>query len=571
MLGRWAYVGLSSCALLVLWNRPGTQPALALFVLALYVAVTLGAQGWLVRHPRDRVVKRALDVIDGLSVGTAAALSGGLDSPVRLLLYPHVVAVSTRGGIVRAVAVGVLDAAILLLLARWTPRPASGALDATALLACAAMAGATSSHLQKVRARLAAANARLSGENLQLSDSVAAAEAGLQQQDRAIALLRDSEERYRRLIERIQDGVLIIQDRRVAYANDVFTRMVGIPKQELHGKDLRDLVPPVDRDDLEKRYRSWQRSQAVSGELETRVNTAGGTALLVSVRAGSLKYEGRRSVVATVRDITRERRLEDETRSHLAELTRANQRLEELDRLRLEYLRNVSHEFRSPLTVLRGYVEYVRDLGSTSPEALAEPARVMLESCDRLIDLVDTLLEVGRVEQDGAEDTLQIQALDLVEAATHAVDPLRPLASKRGVRLVLDFPPAPLGLEADAGLLQLLVRKLVDNALNHSPAGAPVMVRGRAIGSAALILEVEDRGKGIPERHLTRIFDKFYTVDGGLDRRLGGTGVGLYLVREIARLHHGEVCVESRLGHGSRFSVRLPTARSRTLVEANVS
>src|SRR6185369_8239111 len=106
-------------------------------------------------------------------------------------------------------------------------------------------------------------------------------------------------------------------------------------------------------------------------------------------------------------------------------------------------------------------------------------------------------------------------------------------------------------------LLQQVVRKLVDNAVRYNRAGGRASVRGRLL-ETELLLEFEDAGIGIAAEHLPRIFEKFYTVDGGLDRRAGGAGVGLYLVREIVRLHGGRVDVESRPGQGSLFSVRLP-------------
>jgi two-component system phosphate regulon sensor histidine kinase PhoR len=133
---------------------------------------------------------------------------------------------------------------------------------------------------------------------------------------------------------------------------------------------------------------------------------------------------------------------------------------------------------------------------------------------------------------------------------------LRLAAQKKNVAVHLDF-PTPVCLEGDGNLLHQVVRKLVDNAVKYSPAGARVLVRGRTEGED-VALEVEDFGVGIPPEHLPRIFEKFYMVDGSISRRVGGTGVGLYLVREIVRLHHGSVAVRSNPGQGSVFSVRLP-------------
>jgi signal transduction histidine kinase len=251
-------------------------------------------------------------------------------------------------------------------------------------------------------------------------------------------------------------------------------------------------------------------------------------------------------------------RLFEEARANLARVSEANRRLEELDRLREQYLRNVSHEFRTPLTVIKGYAEYLTEAGPSEPGALRDVMRVITDSCDRVIDMVDTLLEVSRLEQ-GGEPVLALASVDLGEVARAAAEALGRTAEKKGVRLVLELPGQPLRLQADTGLLQHLARKLLDNAVKYSAAGSAVVVRARLAGGA-VELEVEDAGIGIASEHLPHIFEKFYMVDGGIARRLGGAGVGLYLVREIVRLHHGQVDVRSQPGKGTVFSVSLPKA-----------
>lgn len=521
-----------------------------------------------------------------------------------------------------------------------------------------------------------------------------------------LSQLQESEERYRRLLGRIQDGVVIIQDGRLVYANEVFARMVGDPEGTFLGGEFLDLVVPEDRPEIAERYRAWEESLGVSGSLEAHIRTRAGETLLVVVRAGGVEQQGRRSVIATVRDITLQRRMEREVRehagrlaalneiadavnenltiedifavaanethrlvpcdmvtftlpgdeglevvavgegetrrlsvdraavawvleaprlwvrgggeppSHCAELLAdpdvaamatvplrskdrvigsfnlgrrsplpfcgddlraiepvarhiaialgnarlledvriANRRLSELDRRRREYLRNVSHEFRTPLTVIKGYAEFLLASASTAQQGML---KALLESCDRVIDLVETLIEVSRIEQGGAEGTLDVRRLDLREVAEMSVEALRGQAARKGIEVQLEFAGADFRLEADGGLLQQVVMKLVDNALKYSPPGARVCVRART-GEEDMRLEVEDTGIGIPAEHLPRIFEKFYVVDGSIARRVGGTGVGLYLVREIVRLHRGSVEVKSLPGEGSLFSVRLP-------------
>jgi signal transduction histidine kinase len=248
-------------------------------------------------------------------------------------------------------------------------------------------------------------------------------------------------------------------------------------------------------------------------------------------------------------------RLFEEARANLQQVVEANRRLEELDRLRREYLRNVSHEFRTPLTVIKGYAEFLLEADITGPQQ--DMMRVIVESCDRVIDLVETLIEVSRIEQGEAERALNVCRLDLREIAENSVEALRWFAARKKISVELDFAGADFRLEADGGLLQQMVKKLLDNALKYSPPGARVMVRARP-GEEEMRLEVEDSGIGIAPEHLPRIFEKFYMVDGSISRRVGGTGVGLYLVREIVRLHRGSVDVKSLPGEGSVFSVRLP-------------
>jgi two-component system phosphate regulon sensor histidine kinase PhoR len=175
-----------------------------------------------------------------------------------------------------------------------------------------------------------------------------------------------------------------------------------------------------------------------------------------------------------------------------------------------------------------------------------------------VIDMVDTLIDVSRIEQENARHALEMATLDLEEVTAAAVESLRPAAERKNVALHLEL-AGPLRLTGDRGLLQQAVRKLVDNAVKYSAPGGRVVLRGRE-DAGAVALEVEDFGIGIAAEHVSRIFEKFYMVDGGVSRRAGGTGVGLYLVREIVRLHDGTVEVHSRPGQGTRFSVRLPRA-----------
>ncbi|HWX24826.1 MAG TPA: PAS domain S-box protein, partial [Vicinamibacteria bacterium] len=327
VVNRWISLGCGAVCLALLWGDPRTQRTPTLLVAGLYGLYNLAAAAWsfFVRRPWSTGAKITQNVVDALAVGGAAYWTGGLRSPFWLLLYPHVVAVSVRGGLRYAMVMGIVDAGIVTVLAYLTPGHPLGALHALVLLWCAFLGGLMGAYLRRIHAGLTQANLDLSEKNEELHATVMAHEFALGEQERAFLGLRESEERYRRLLESIQEGVLIIQEGRIVRANPVFSEMMGDTPQGLEGVDFVDLVPPEDRAELLVKYQRWEQSQAGAGGLESRVRTRKGDLLLVSLRAGSVEFQGRRSVIATIRDITRERRAEQEVKAHAERLGAINE------------------------------------------------------------------------------------------------------------------------------------------------------------------------------------------------------------------------------------------------------
>lgn len=623
-LTRWASL-LASLAWFLVFNSDSVlQRRLALGLAASYAVFNAWSQWRQRRDPRLRWLRWTHDVVDALCLFGGAALTGGTRSAVALVFYPHLVSVAVRGGLRYAVTMGALDAGLLLVLAQWTPADPLGRLHALALLWCALMAGTASAHVHEMQARVRAANRELSTANERLAGSVALSESAQQQQALALDLLRASEERSRRLVDSLGhrgqefESLLDISRGILAHLDlpellPLIARSVNRVMHTQHclvllrdGQQLRLAAHEGLEAEVATRFGELTVGESLSGwvaesgqplavadmRLDPRTRSPevaeryGYKSLLcVPLKHGS-------DVLGTLEVVTRElrgfgpeeqalmsafadqaavalvnARLYQAARSHLVEVSAANRRLEELDRLRQEYLRNVSHEFRTPLTVIKGYAEFLCDGPPPSEATLREVTRVLLESCDRVIDMVDTLLEVNRVEQGSEPQALRVGPLDVGQVLGLALDPLWPLAERKGVFVQLDVPDAPLALEGDGGLLVHVVRKLVDNAIKYSSPGGRVALRARPEGDF-LSLQVEDGGIGIAPEHLPRIFEKFYMVDGGIARRSAGTGVGLYLVQEIVKLHRGSVEVESALGAGSRFCVRLPLAQSPSRSEA---
>jgi signal transduction histidine kinase/putative methionine-R-sulfoxide reductase with GAF domain len=226
----------------------------------------------------------------------------------------------------------------------------------------------------------------------------------------------------------------------------------------------------------------------------------------------------------------------------------------EMDRQRQEYLSNVSHELRSPLTVIQGYVEALAT--GTAGEKTGAFLEVALEQCQRLARRIDEVLEVSRLEQGVARRHLKWEPVSVDRLVGRVVQPLRAEAAVR--RLALQAQIQPASVVGDERLIHMLVRSLVDNAIKFTPAGGRVDVELHATADEA-VLSVADTGIGIAPEHHDHIFDKFFMVDSGLQRARGGAGIGLFLAREIVQIHSGRLDVASVPGGGARFVVHLPT------------
>jgi signal transduction histidine kinase len=220
-----------------------------------------------------------------------------------------------------------------------------------------------------------------------------------------------------------------------------------------------------------------------------------------------------------------------------------------------DFVANVSHELKTPLTSIEGFAQAIRDGAAGDQAGVRRAGQVIYDESERLRRLVEDLLDLARL--DAGQVDLARQPVDVARVVMGVLERLSLPAGERGVTLVPDLPPLPT-VVGDGDRLAQVFTNLVDNAVRHSPPGEAVHVRGYP-QDAWLTITVEDRGPGIPPQDLSRIFERFYQVDkarpGGAGR---GTGLGLAISREIVQAHGGRVLAESSPGKGSRFSVQLP-------------
>jgi signal transduction histidine kinase len=262
-----------------------------------------------------------------------------------------------------------------------------------------------------------------------------------------------------------------------------------------------------------------------------------------------------------LRGKTREMQREVLQRSHelevaLSQLRLAHAKLSELDAAKTEFFSNISHEFRTPLTLMLGPLE--DELAALAPGADAGPRRERLETahrnCLRLLKLVNSLLDFSRIEAG------RVQALyeptDLAKLTAELASHFHSAAQRAGLQLQIECPPVPEPVYVDREMWAKIVLNLVSNAFKHTFQGS-ITVRLQSSNAGGVRLTVEDTGVGIPAEEIPKLFERFHRVKGTASRTHEGTGIGLSLVRELVHLHSGSVHVDSTVGKGSRFMVEL--------------
>ena len=258
---------------------------------------------------------------------------------------------------------------------------------------------------------------------------------------------------------------------------------------------------------------------------------------------------------ASQEELRRANKLLDEK---LGEMAETNVALYESNRLKSEFLANVTHELRTPLTSIIGFAELVRE-GPASVESprTSRYAENILISGRILLEIINDLLDLAKIEAGKSE--LQLETVHLDAVCSTLVDFIQPQADKNKLRLSLDLQEGLPMLITDRGKIRQILFNLLSNAVKFTPENGLVTLRARRDGNDCVRIDVSDTGPGISAEHQSLIFEKFRQIDASATREHRGTGLGLAIARELTRLLGGEIGVESELNAGSTFWVRLPT------------
>lgn len=370
----------------------------------------------------------------------------------------------------------------------------------------------------------------------------------------AVNDLRESEEQNRLLFEEAPSAVVLFdQNGRVVRINHAFETITGRQGDQFIGHLLTDLgILP--RQLIEALSVSAQDALEQDGKiavLEFKMEHASGEMRDISARIFTLNLHGEPHYLASIHDITTSKRAEETLRL-------ANNEMERALRLKDEFLANMSHELRTPLNAVLGITEsLLEQVSGPLNEKQLKYLQTVFESAQHLLELINDILDLAKINA-GRID-LEINKSDIVSVSHASLRMVRELAQKKGVATDLKIDTSIKLAWVDERRLKQMLVNLLSNAVKFTPKDGSIglEVRGDEV-AGILYFTVWDTGIGISQQDLHTLFQPFVQLDAGLARGNQGTGLGLVLVSQMARLHGGSVSVESEPGKGSRFTISLP-------------
>jgi signal transduction histidine kinase len=232
-----------------------------------------------------------------------------------------------------------------------------------------------------------------------------------------------------------------------------------------------------------------------------------------------------------------------------------NRKGKELENIRKEFVANVSHELKTPLTSISGYIETLQNGAIDKPEVRNKFLDIIAIETARLNRLIEDLLIISDIES-GRENKAP-EKIDINETIMETIDFLNNIAQAKGIKLITNFKEENIFIQGSHDRFKQMMLNLLENAIKYSPDNTKVLINVTCLESTIQI-EVIDEGIGIPSEHLPRLFERFYRVDKSRSQKVGGTGLGLAIVKHIVSLFEGEISVKSIEGKGSIFTVKLP-------------
>ncbi len=347
--------------------------------------------------------------------------------------------------------------------------------------------------------------------------------------EKTIGVLTDERNRSAAILRSMIEGVAVISaQERVLFSNQAFSQILGLDPGSVEGRSLIEAVRQSDLLAIIKRALTGQEkisSEIVVGTVRPRS---------FAVTAAPVRADGPAGAVLVLHDISEQRRLE---------------------RVRQDFVANVSHEFRTPLTAIQGFAETLLNGALEDTEHRRRFVEIIRDHAARLARLTEDLLKLSRIE--AGQLTLEFRPVSVFQLAESCLETARLKAGPKQIAILADITEDLPLVRGDANRLQEVLQNLLDNAVQYTPDGGSIALSAEAIENQ-VVITVADTGIGIPQAEQTRIFERFYRVDAARSREAGGTGLGLSIARHIVDAHGGRLWLESSVGEGSMFHFSIP-------------
>jgi len=349
---------------------------------------------------------------------------------------------------------------------------------------------------------------------------------------RRLATLSEEDAQLRAMLASMIEGVVAVDENdEIAFINQAARELLDIGPRPIEGHTLWRLAPIRELEELLERARESGRRELLELDL-----FRGGRERVFQAHVSPFRGGGKAGFVLVLHDITEVRRLE---------------------RVRRDFVANVSHELKTPLTSIQGFVETLLAGALQDQENNVRFLQRIDANVRRLTNLVSDLLSLARIES--GQLAVQAEPVDWRQVLDGVLHLRESALSAKGLELVLEGRERALEVLGDREAMTQVLDNLIDNAIQYTPAPGKITVRLARRGGLGMV-EVEDTGIGVPAADLNRIFERFYRVDKARSSAAGGTGLGLSIVKNLALRMHGEVEVDSAEGRGSTFRVLLPLA-----------
>jgi two-component system phosphate regulon sensor histidine kinase PhoR len=355
-------------------------------------------------------------------------------------------------------------------------------------------------------------------------------ETRIEELQRKSGQLQESTNRLETVLGSMVEGVVAVDDRqRILFANPAARTLLDLHGSSEVGRPIWEVIRHTRIEEVIRGVLSGEDAPPVEIDLPRKH-------AVVAVLASRLPGKPRAGAVLVFHNVTELRRLEN---------------------IRREFVSNVSHELKTPLTAIQAYAETLLDGAIDEPEHRRQFVERIAEQSNRLHALIQDLLRLARIES--GEKVFEVQAVGVAPIVTECLGAQSAVAQAKGQQLSIENASSDIRILADEGGLHTIVSNLIDNAVKYTQKGGVVAVAWRREEGWGVI-EVRDNGPGIAGEHLSRIFERFYRVDKARSRDIEGTGLGLSIVKHLVQEFGGAVNVHSQLGSGTTFIVRLPLA-----------